>query len=207
MKESEIRKEVIEFCRRLYDKGHMPGIDGNISMRVDDECAIVTPSGVSKGRVTEDQLVLMSLTGEKLKGNMKPSSEAPMHLAAFRNRPEVGAVIHAHSPNAVAWAMTHKPLDTRYAPFAYYHLGTVGHVPYLTPGSAAFHQAVTEQIKTGGKAIMLSSHGAMSLGTDMHDAFVTIDLLDAFCNMLIKALSLGGAYVLTGKELDEITGG
>ena len=207
MKEVEVRKEVIEFCRRLYDKGYMPGIDGNISMRVDGERAIVTPSGVSKGRVTEDQLVLMSLSGEQLKGDMKPSSETPMHLAAYTHRSEVGAVIHAHSPNAVAWAMTHRPLDTRYAPFAYYHLGTVGHVPYLTPGLAKFHEAVTVQIKAGGKVIMLSSHGAMTLGTDIHDAFVTMDLLEAYCNMLIKALSLGGAYVLTGRELDELTGG
>ena len=207
MKEAEVRREVIEFCRRLYEKGYMPGIDGNVSMRVDDERAIVTPSGVCKGYVTEDQLVLMKLTGEKLKGELKPTSEAPMHLAAFIHRPEVYAVIHAHSPNAVAWAMTHRPLDTRCAPFAYEHLGTVGLVPYLTPGSPVFHQAVSEQIKAGRKAIMLSSHGAMTLGSDMHDAFVTIDLLEAYCGMLIKAALLGGAYVLTDKELDAVTGG
>ena len=207
MKESEDRKEVIEFCRRLYDKGHMPGIDGNVSMRLDSDRAIVTPAGVSKGRVTEDQLVLMSISGEQLKGDMKPSSETPMHLAAFQHRPEVGAVIHAHSPNAVAWSMTHRPLDTRYTPFAHHHLGAVGMIPYITPATAKFHCAVTEQMKSGYKAMLLASHGAMVVGTDMHEAFVTIDLLEAYCGMLIKALTLGGAYVLTGKELDEITSG
>jgi L-fuculose-phosphate aldolase len=205
--EAEVRKEVAEICRTLYEKGYMPGVDGNISMRVDENHAIVTPSGVCKGRVKEDQLVLMSLSGEKIKGDLKPTSEAPMHMAVYALRPDVNAVIHAHSPNAVAWAMTRRPLDTRYAPFAYYHLGTVGLVPYLASGSPELHRAVADEIKTGGCAMMLASHGTMVLGADMQDAFAKADLLESYCDMLIKALALGGACVLTDKELNELHAG
>lgn len=207
MKESEARAQAAEFCRRLYDKGFMPGIDGNVSIRLDGERALVTPTGISKRRVTAEQLVLMSLSGERLKGDLQPSSEAPMHLGVYRHRPDVGAVVHTHSPNATAWAMTHRPLDTRYAPFSHIHLGAVGHVPYLSPGSAAFHQAVAEQVMAGHSAMMLCSHGAMTLGTDLDEAFDRMDLMEAYCGMLFKAAALGGAYLLTDRELDEITGG
>ena len=207
MNESQVRKTMIEYCRRLYDKGYMPGIDGNVSMRVDEKTAIVTPSGVCKGDVTEDQLVLMSLSGEVLKGDMKPTTEAPMHLAAFLYNSSAGAVIHAHSPNAVAYSMARRPLDTRCAPFAYEHLGTVGLVPYITPGTVEFHQAVAQQIKDGRMAMLLCSHGAMVLGTDMHEAFVTLDLVEAYSEMMIKAALIGGAYVLSDAELSQIVSG
>lgn len=82
MTEAEARKTMIEYCRILYDKGYVPGIDGNISVRVDGDKALITPTGVSKRTVTEEELALVSLSGEFISGK-KPSSETPMHLATL----------------------------------------------------------------------------------------------------------------------------
>ena len=204
-KENEVRKEVIDYCRKLYGGGFLPGIDGNISMRIDENTVVITPSGVCKGTVTEDELVTMTLGGEVVSGYKKPSCETPMHLTAYIHRPEVNAVIHAHSPNIIAFAMAGKHIDTQCAPFTYEHIGEVCDVSFGTPGSAGLHDGVTAAVKKGYKAIVLQSHGSMVLGVDMLDAFVNTDLLEAYAGMLIKAAVLGGARVLTKQQLSDIT--
>ena len=206
-READARKTVIAYCRKLYDKGFVPGIDGNISIRVDADTAVITPSGVSKETVTEEDLVYMKLTGEKISGQRDPSSETPMHLAAYVHRSDVGAVIHAHSPNVIAFAMAGRQIDTRCAPFAYDHLGIVGHVPYYAPGSEALHAGVVSAVKNGYQAIILKSHGPMVLGRNMADAYEKLDLLEAYAEMLMKATLLGGADILTDKQLSEIVHG
>ena len=197
---------MIQYCRKLYDKGLMPGKDGNVSLRVDQEMVIVTPSGVCKGTVTEDELVFMKVTGEVISGS-KQSSETPMHLAAYKIRKDAGAVIHAHRRSIGAFALAGKPIDTRYAPFAYLHLGKIGSVPYITPGSAGLHEAVAEALSSGHAAIILLSHGSLVIGRDIQDAVEKLDMLEAYADMLLKAQLLGGAKILSDKELGEITQG
>ncbi|MDD5018110.1 MAG: class II aldolase/adducin family protein [Eubacteriales bacterium] len=205
--EKKARKRVAEYCRRLYEKGFMPGIDGNVSVRVDSDTAIVTPAGLSKETITPGDLVCMKLTGEVISGSRQPSSETPMHLAAYRLRHDIGAVIHAHSPNATAFALCGKHIDTRYAPFAYMHLGVIGDVPYDAPGTPEFHQSVTAAVKKGYNVIMFKNHGAMVLGANLPDAYAKTDLLEAYAGMLLKAELLGGASVLSDKQLEKIVHG
>lgn len=205
--EATARKTLIEYTRIMYDKGFFPGIDGNVSIRVDENAALLTPGGMCKRLLTKADLVLMSLDGEVLAGDRNPTSEAGMHLSAYKHRSEVGAVIHAHSPNVTAYSMSRKPLDSRYTPFSYFHLGDIGHVPYMTGGTKAFHSAVTDQIKAGYKAIVFDSHGSLMLGEDMTDAFVKMDMLEAYAGMLIKAAALGGAQSLTDQELSKLKHG
>jgi len=203
-KESDAKKTIVEFTRKLYDMGYMPGIDSNISMRVTEDTVLVTCAGVCKGMITQDDLVLMSVDGEKLSGEKDPTSEAPMHLAAMKYRSEINVAIHSHSPNVCAFAMARKRIDTRSAPFAWEHLDEVGYVPYSAPGFPKFHEDAAAVIKGGYKAIVLENHGSLVLGEDMMDAYVKVDLLEAYAGMLMKATQLGGAYVMTDKELSEI---
>ena len=206
-KEAEVRKVIIEYCRKLYDGGFLPGIDGNISMRLDENTAIVTPTGVCKGTVCEDELVTMTLDGEVVSGHKRPSCETPMHLTAYVHRPEVNAVIHAHSPNVLAFAMAGRSIDMRYAPFTYEHIGRIADVGFGTPGSDTLHAGVTAAVKKGYTAIILQSHGSIILGTDMLDAFVNTDLLEAYAGMLIKAEVLGGARMLSDAQLKHLSCG
>lgn len=205
MREAEARRVLVEYCRRLYDKGYVPGIDGNVSVRADGDRVLVTPTGVSKGSVTEEELSLLSLSGEFISGR-KPSSETPMHLAAL-NVSGADAVIHAHSPNIGAFALAGEPIDTRCAPFAYIHLGVVGEVPYITPGSREFHEAVETALKEGSRALILFGHGSLVAGRDIGEAFDMLDLFEAYAGMLLRAQLLGGAKPLLDEELKLIKGG
>lgn len=206
MREAEAREVLIEYCRRLYDKGYVPGIDGNVSVRVDGGNALITPAGVCKGTVTQEELALLSLSGEHISGN-KPSSETPMHLTALRTDNNVGAVIHAHSPNIGAFALAGKPIDTRCAPFAYIHIGVVEDVPYITPGSREFHDTVEKVLKEGAHALLLFGHGSLVTGCDLGEAFNKLDLFEAYAGMLLRAQLLGGAKTLTNEELKQVKGG
>lgn len=205
--QSKVKETIIANCRKLYDKGYLPGIDGNISMKVDDETIFITPSGVAKDVVTQDDLVLVSLDGQVLGGQKKPSIETPMHIAAYNNQSSVTAVIHSHSPNVAAFAIARKKIDTRFATFAHFHLGEVGYVPYSAVNNGTFLDDVASLMKNGHISILLENHGSVVLGTDMHDAYAKVDLLDNYAGMLIKASSLGGAHALTDKEISDIDAG
>ena len=104
-------RDILEIGRRMYAKGFAAGNDGNISARVGDDEIWATPSGVSKGFMTEDMLVKMKLDGTVLEGTWKPSSEVKMHLRIYRENPDVRAVVHAHPPAATAFACAGLPLD------------------------------------------------------------------------------------------------
>lgn len=205
-RESKARKELVQYCRKLYEKGFLPGIDGNLSMRVDDKSILITPSGISKKIVKPSELVRISLSGDVLCKDKWPSKETNMHLAVYNNS-DNNAAFHVHSPNATSHALCKKNIDTRYAPFAYYHLGVVGYVHYLPAGSDELHREVVSFIKNKHKVILLESHGVMVLGSNMQDAFAKTDLLESYAGMLINADSLGGAQMLTDAQLSELHGG
>lgn len=198
---------LIQYCRKLFDKGYLPGLDGNISMRVDDKTVLITPSGVGKDIVTEDDLVLIGINGQTLETGKKPSIETPMHLAAFRENKDTNVVIHMHSPYVNAFALARHTIDTRHAPFAHFHLGEIGYVKYSTPGEPAFHGEVTKCIKDGHAVILLESHGSMVMDKDMPSAFAKADLLENYAKMLIYAQHLGGAHTLSKQELSDIYAG
>ena len=136
----------------------------------------------------------------------RPSIETNMHMAVY-NHSDNNAVCHVHSPNAVAYALARVNIDTRYAPFAYYHLGEVGYVPYYASGGEELHREIVAYIKNKHKAILLESHGLMVMGANMQDAFAKTDLLETYAGMLMKCETLGGAKILTDKQLAELHGG
>lgn len=204
---NEKRTQIIQYCRKLYDKGYLPGIDGNISMRVDENSILITPSGLGKDLVTEYDLVLVSLDGQTLSSNDNPSIETPMHIAAYKQAKETNAVIHMHSPYVTTFAIARQPIDTRYAPFAHAHLGEIGYVKYNTPGTSVFHEEVTGFIKEGHKVMLLESHGSMILAENMERAYAKADLLENYAMMLLSAKALGGAKMLSEEEIKNIYAG
>ena len=109
-----IAREIVEIGKLMYERGHVISNDGNISAKVADDLFLVTPSGISKGRLTTDMLVPVNAKGEVLSGNRHPSSETPMHLEVYRQKSEVKAVVHAHSPLATAFAIAGRAIDEPY---------------------------------------------------------------------------------------------
>ena len=109
--EAQARAEILAVGKKIYQRGLVAANDGNLSVRVGENAIWVTPTGVSKGDMTEDMLVKLDLEGNVLMGDRKPSSEVRMHLRIYQEDPEVRAVVHAHPPAATAFACAGIPLD------------------------------------------------------------------------------------------------
>ncbi|WP_205629234.1 class II aldolase/adducin family protein [Jiangella muralis] len=150
-------------CRRLAALGLSPGGSGNVSVRVGEQ-VFVTPTGSALSRVTDADLAVLSLTGEPL-SSARPSKEFPLHLAAYRVRPDARAIVHLHSVHAVAVACLDEPLPTL-TPYQATRLGPLPLVPYAPPGSAALAEGVAVAL-ADHHAALLANHGSVVAAADV----------------------------------------
>src|SRR5512146_801801 len=136
--ENELRSRMVEIGRLIHQKGLVAAGDGNISVRLDRERLLVTPSGFSKGFLDPEQLLVVDMTGAKVGQNfgkardLKPSSEIRIHIECFRQRPDVHAVIHAHPPMTIACTLAGVSLAKCVLPEVLYDLGTIPTAAYAT---------------------------------------------------------------------------
>src|SRR5262245_22493927 len=142
MGERELRDAVCDIGRRLHERGFVAAWDGNISHRLPDGSFLCTPTMCPKGRLRPDELCTVDADGRQLGGPRARTSEILLHLAIYRHRPDVRAVVHAHPPHATAFAVTGEPVPNGVLPEVEYFLGTVPTVPYQTPGTAKFAESV-----------------------------------------------------------------
>ena len=140
--DAEAKAQIIEAGLRIYQRGLVAANDGNLSVRVGENALWVTPTGVSKGFMTEDMLVKLDLDGNVLAGTRKASSETKMHLRIYQENPDVRAVVHAHPPAATAFAAAGIPLDRPVLQEAVVQLGTVPVAPFALPGSQGVADSV-----------------------------------------------------------------
>ncbi len=197
MTERQLRLEIAACGERLYRLGFVPATDGNISCRVSENTILITPSGVSKGELKPDDLVLTNLEGKVLRGALKPSSELVMHLTVYRMRPDLHAVVHAHPPYATAFALAHEPLSMPALPEVIVTILKVPLTEYATPGTAEVGRAVSKLINDY-KAMLLRNHGVLAAGKSLKDAFHNMERIEHFAKIVHLARQLGGE-----KNLDE----
>ena len=144
--EERIRAEIVEVGRRLHERGYVASNDGNISVRLDDNRVLTTPTGVSKGFMTPDMMVTTDMQGVKLTGDRKASSELLMHLAVYEHRPEIKAIVHAHPPAATGFAVAGIPLDRAVLAEVIVTLGSIPIAEYGTPSTSELADAVRKYI-------------------------------------------------------------
>ncbi|HEY1381354.1 MAG TPA: class II aldolase/adducin family protein, partial [Gemmataceae bacterium] len=142
MGERELREAVCDVGRRLHDRGFVAAWDGNISARLGDGTFLCTPTMCPKGRLRPEELCVVDAAGGQLCGPRGRTSEILLHLAIYRHRPDVNAVVHSHAPHATAFAVTGEPVPTGVLAEAEYFLGVVPTVPYALPGTQAFADSV-----------------------------------------------------------------
>ncbi len=165
----EARKQIIAVGKKLTASGAIGALEGNISCKVDDRI-LITPSGMSKEDLLPDQLSVMDLAGNWVDGPFKPSSESKMHIAIYRCRPDVSAVIHTHSPYATAFAIANQSIDLRCsAEFAIF-FKHVPVLPYGTPGSEDIYRGIDEALEEYD-TVLLQNHGVVSVGSSLMNAF------------------------------------
>lgn len=201
----ELREELCQVCGLLYRRGYVVSNDGNVSIRLGEGQVLITPSGVSKGRLTPDMLVVCDLEGRVLSGNRHPSSEAAMHLLVYRERPDVGAVVHAHPPAATAFSICRRPLKEFYLTETVSGLGEVPVAPFALPST----QEVPDRLRpyvAGHTAALLANHGAITWGPDLWSAFDRMEQVEQTANIYARVQQLGGGVELTEEQVRAIRG-
>jgi len=203
MDEKALRNDIIEVGRRLYMKDFVASNDGNISIRLDDNRILITPTGVSKGFMNPDMLLIVDRNGEVLEGTSRPSSEMAMHLAVYEERPDVRAVVHAHPPTATGFAVARVSLDRIALPEVVYNLGTISLAPYGTPSTQQVPDSIRGIIKTSD-GVLLSNHGALTVGPDVMKAYYRMETLEAVAKITLVARNLGGEAFLSRPEIERL---
>jgi L-fuculose-phosphate aldolase len=181
------RRALAEVGRRMYAARLVAGADGNASVRVGPERLLVTPSGVAKGRLAPEDLVLVDLDGRPV-GRGRPSSELGMHLAVYRQRPDVAAAVHAHPPWTIAASLQSR-LSFDFAPEAVVALGRVARCEYARPGTPAVAESLAPYLRAHDSFVLVR-HGSLTLGDDLEQAFLRLEALEH--NSKIALLSLLG---------------
>lgn len=201
----EAKTLLLEAGRRLYERGFVASNDGNMSVLVSAGTLWTTPTGVSKGFMTEDMLVKTDLAGTVLEGTRKPSSELKMHLRVYQENPAVRACVHAHPPAATSFAIAGLPLDRPILPEAIVQLGTIPVAPYAEPGTQAVPDSIAPFCRDYG-GVLLANHGALTWGYDLTQAYYRMETLEYYAQVTINSVFLlGRANALTGEQVERLT--
>jgi L-fuculose-phosphate aldolase len=192
MTEDDLRRSIVECGRICYERRLVTANDGNISVRVGDNQLLITPSGICKGRMAAGDLLLMNLNCDILSASegRKPSSETPMHLEVFRQRPDVRAVLHAHPVFATTLTVSDSPFPVDMLPEVLLTLGEVPTTRYATPSSHDDAQAVRELIKSHD-ALLLRQHGSLTVGIDLEAALTALERIEHVAEVYWRARMLG----------------
>jgi L-fuculose-phosphate aldolase len=192
MSESTIKERIVRIAQQMYARDFIAGIAGNISAKVGPDRLLITPSGVDKATMSAGDLLVIDMSGNCLEGDpvCRPSSELPMHLEAYRQRPDVGAVVHAHPITCVALSLVGISLAPPYIPEALVLLGPVATAPYATPSSTENGDAIAGLI-VDHDAIILAHHGTLTVGKDLNEAFGRLEVLEHTAKTVALAHQLG----------------
>jgi L-fuculose-phosphate aldolase len=204
MQEAEARRQIVEAGRRLRDRFFVASNDGNISARLSDNELLVTPTGMNKGDIAPEQLLKIDMQGNVLTGSLKPSSETKMHIAVYKARPDVQAICHAHPPVATGFAACHVRLDQDVIlPEVVFGLAKIGFAEYGTPTTNQIPDAVVKEIPDC-EAVLLSNHGALTVGTDVMQAYYRMEVLEMYARVRLVTRIIGEPKPLSQTEVTEL---
>ena len=200
----EVKKTILEIGRRMYAKNFVASNDGNISAKVSENTIWCTPTGVSKGYMTDDMLVLMDLDGNVLKGSCKPSSEIKMHLRVYRENPAIGAVAHAHPPASTSYAIAGMPLNRAVLTEAVMGIGEIPIAPYAMPGTEEVPDSIAPFVNTHN-GCLLANHGALTWGKDAMEAWMRMESVEYYALVCMYTNGLiGQVNELTCDQVDRL---
>jgi L-fuculose-phosphate aldolase len=203
--EVEIKKEICEIGKRIYDKGMVASNDGNISVKLNENEFLCTPTGVSKGFMTPEYICKVDKSGKVIQANGKfiPSSEIKMHMRVYKERPDVNAVVHAHPMYATAFAIAGIPLTQPIMPEAVISLGSVPIAEYGTPSTEEIPDAISKYLAYYD-AVLLENHGALSFSESLLSAYHKMESLEFYAKLLYLSKQLGGPKELSQAQVEKL---
>lgn len=207
--ERRLREQICHIGELMHRFQYIDATSGNISARLDHDRILATPSGLAKGFMKPDELIVVDMEGKKVGGgtaanrDLKPTSEILMHLEAFKQRPDVMGVVHAHPPTAIAMSIAGISFQQCTIPEAIVVLGLVPTAPYSTPSSAENRDAISQLIVMHD-AIMLAYHGSLTVGPDVWTAYMRLETLEHTAKILYMVHQLGGGPALPPEQVQKL---
>ena len=199
----QLKQQICEIGRRVYEKGFAAANDGNISIRVGDNEVLCSPTMICKGFMKPEDICAVDLDGNQIGGTRKRTSEILLHLTIMKHRPDVKSVVHCHPPHATAFAVAGEPIPQCVLPEVEVFMGEVPIAPYETPGGQKFADTVLPFLESTN-TIILTNHGTVSFGDSLEDAYWKTEILDAYCRILLLAKQLGPIQYFSERETREL---
>ena len=195
-----LRTDLVNICQTMYHKGFIASSEGNASARLGPDRILITMRGVHKGFLRSDQLIETDLAGRAVSDERAPSSEIALHLAAYREREDIAAVVHAHPTTAIACTLADLSLADGTLPEVVTGLGAIPTVPYITPGTPEAGKAICPFIRQFD-ALMLARHGSVTVGETLQEAYSKLEMLEHAAQILFRARLLDGGRPLPEAEV------
>ena len=205
MNQQEIRAQMCEVCHKMWLLGWVAANDGNVSAKLPDGTFLCTPTGISKSFIKADMLLRVDPDLHIIEGNpgYKPSSEMKMHMRCYVERPDVGAVVHAHPPTATGYAVAGKSLDDYSMIETVVTMGSIPLTPYGTPSTYEVPEAIAPYLQKHD-VVLLQNHGALAVGADLLTAYYRMETLELFAKISLVAHQLGGAREIPEEQINKL---
>jgi L-fuculose-phosphate aldolase len=204
--EQPLREQICLIGQLMHRNQYIDGASGNISARLDSERFLTTPSGLAKGFMTPDQLIIVDMDGVVLSAGdgLRPTSEIVMHLECYRQRPDVGGVVHAHPATAIALTVAGISLAQVLIPEMVISLGIVPTLPYMTPAGDDNRRLIAEAIREHD-ALLLALHGSLTAAKSVWEAYLRLESLEHAARIVYRVAQLGGArHTLSGEQVEKL---
>lgn len=202
---NEIREQICDVCHKMWQQGWVAANDGNITVKLEDGTFLATPTGISKSFITPEKLVLINEDGEVLQAQdgYKPSTEIKMHMRCYKERPDIGAVVHAHPATATGYAVAGKSMNEYSMIETVIAIGSVPLTPYGTPSTEEVPNSIAPYLAQHD-VMLLENHGALTVGCDLITAYYRMESLELFAKISLTAHLLGGAKEIPRNEIDKL---
>lgn len=201
--EWQLRRQIAETARNVYERGFVSATDGNVSARVMGDRMFITPAGSCLGEVRASDLLYADFSGNVLSGEGHPSSELPLHVTVYQQRSDVAAVIHAHPVAAVSCTTAGISLERPVVPEGVVLLGPIPTAPYATLSTQESADAIRDLIRRHD-AVMLDRHGAVTVGATLVDAFRNLEKLEYCARVVWMAAQMGEVRQLTPEQVAKL---
>jgi L-fuculose-phosphate aldolase len=200
--ERPIREQIVRYGRMLHERGLVAATDGNLSVRLDENRILATPTCMSKGGMRASDLVIVDMEGQLLSGRRRVSSEIAMHLLIYRLRPDVKGIVHAHPPTATGFAAAGVPLNQPLVCEVVIGLGSIPLAKYGTPGTPELTDAL-EPLVPQYDAILMN-HGVVAYGGDLEQAYMKMETVEHFARIALVTHQLGHQQPLGAAEVEKL---
>jgi len=201
--ESQSRREMSAFGKMIYERGYVAATDGNLSVRLDENRILSTPTAMSKGMMRPSDMVIVDMEGRLIKGKRNVSSEIAMHLLIYKMRPDIHGIVHAHPQTATGFAAAGMALNVPLVCEVVIGLGSIPLAKYGTPGTRELTDAL-EPLVSQYDAILMSNHGVVAYADTLHNAYMKMETVEHFAQIALVTHMLGRQEPLGSEELAKL---